>query len=64
MILFRVCSIKYGRILLNLIKLSSNNLIFGITDNSAIKVTSTLEFFGDVYLLDRGKILKLKGERI
>lgn len=41
-------------------KLSSDNLIFCITDNSAIKVTSDLEFFGDIYLLDRGKMLKLK----
>lgn len=43
-----------------LIKLSGEHLIFAITDNSAVKVTSTLEFFGDVYLLGRGKTLKLK----
>ncbi len=43
-----------------LFKLSSENLIFGITDNSAIKITSGLQFFGDIYLLDRGKVLKLK----
>ncbi|UUV18359.1 Type 1 glutamine amidotransferase-like domain-containing protein [Fusobacteria bacterium ZRK30] len=43
-----------------LTELSSDHLIFAITDNSAIKVTSTLEFFGDIYLLDRGRTLKLK----
>ena len=43
-----------------LFKLSSENLIFGITDNSAIKITSGLQFFGDIYLLDRGRMLKLK----